>query len=170
MKLNKFYFTLFALFLVIPGVSQPLVKQNIKETSDKLIKAALANNLGFERLAHLTDYYGPRLSGSEVLEQGIDWVVQEMEKDGFDKVWTQPVTVPHWVRGKESATLDAPIQKELPMASLGGSVGTPEEGITAEVMLVKSFEDLEKEALKLKERSSFSMFLLPLMDKQYSIE
>ncbi|MBR9917020.1 M20/M25/M40 family metallo-hydrolase [bacterium] len=150
MKLNKFYFTLFALFLVIPGVSQPLVKQNIKETSDKLIKAALANNLGFERLAHLTDYYGPRLSGSEVLEQGIDWVVQEMEKDGFDKVWTQPVTVPHWVRGKESATLDAPIQKELPMASLGGSVGTPEEGITAEVMLVKSFEDLEKRSAEAK--------------------
>jgi carboxypeptidase Q len=144
MKLNKFYFILFALFLAIPGVSQPLVKQNIKETSDKLIKSALANNLGFERLAHLTDYYGPRLSGSEVLEQGIDWVVQEMEKDGFDRVWTQPVTVPHWVRGKESATLDAPIQKELPMASLGGSVGTPEEGITAEIMLVKSFEDLEE--------------------------
>ena len=144
MKLNKFYFILFALFLAIPGVSQPLVKQNIKETSDKLIKSALANNLGFERLAHLTDYYGPRLSGSEVLEQGIDWVVQEMEKDGFDRVWTQPVTVPHWVRGKESATLDAPIQKELPMASLGGSVGTPEEGITAEILLVKSFEDLEK--------------------------
>jgi carboxypeptidase Q len=144
MKLNKFYFILFALFLAIPGVSQPLVKQNIKETSDKLIKSALANDLGFERLAHLTDYYGPRLSGSEVLEQGIDWIVQEMEKDGFDRVWTQPVTVPHWVRGKESATLDAPIQKELPMASLGGSVGTPEEGITAEILLVKSFEDLEE--------------------------
>ncbi|MEQ9091374.1 MAG: M28 family metallopeptidase [Balneola sp.] len=144
MKLNKFYCILFALFITIPGVSQHLVKKNIKETSDKLIKSALANNLGFERLAHLTDYYGPRLSGSEVLEQGIDWVVQEMEKDGFDRVWTQPVTVPHWVRGKESITLDAPIQKELPMASLGGSVGTPEEGITAEVMLVKSFEDLEK--------------------------
>ncbi len=144
MKLNKFYCILFALFITIPGVGQHLVKQNIKETSDKLIKSALANNLGFERLAHLTDYYGPRLSGSEVLEQGIDWVVQEMEKDGFDRVWTQPVTVPHWVRGKESATLVAPIQKELPMASLGGSVGTPEEGITAEVMLVKSFEDLEK--------------------------
>ena len=54
------------------------------------------------------------------------------------------MTVPHWVRGKESDTLEAPIQKELPMASLGGSVGTPEEGITAEIMLVKSFEDLEK--------------------------
>lgn len=144
MKLKKFYSTLFIVLLAIPVLSQPLVKQNIKETSDKLIKAALANNLGFERLTYLTDYYGPRLSGSEILEQGIDWVVQEMEKDGFDRVWTQPVTVPHWVRGKESISLDAPIKKELPMASLGGSVGTPEEGITAEVMLVKSFEDLEK--------------------------
>ncbi|XWN38301.1 MAG: M28 family metallopeptidase [Balneola sp.] len=144
MKLNKFYFILFTLFIAAPGISQPLVKQNIKETSDRLIKAALANNLGFERLTYLTDYYGPRLSGSDVLENGIDWVVQEMEKDGFDRVWTQPVTVPHWVRGKESATLNAPITKDLPMASLGGSVGTPGEGITAEILLVKSFEDLEE--------------------------
>ncbi len=144
MKLNKFYFILFTLFIAAPGISQPLVKQNIKETSDRLIKAALANNLGFERLTYLTDYYGPRLSGSDVLEKGIDWVVQEMEKDGFDRVWTQPVTVPHWVRGKESATLNAPITKNLPMASLGGSVGTPGEGITAEILLVKSFEDLEE--------------------------
>lgn len=144
MKQNKFYFILLTLFIAAPGVSQPLVKQNIKETSDRIIKAALANNLGFERLTYLTDYYGPRLSGSEVLENGIDWVVQEMEKDGFDRVWTQPVTVPHWVRGKESATLNAPITKDLPMASLGGSVGTPDEGITAEILLVKSFEDLEE--------------------------
>jgi carboxypeptidase Q len=92
MKLNKFYFTLFALLVAIPGLSQPLVKQNIKETSDKLIKSALANDLGFERLAHLTDYYGPRLSGSEVLEQGIDWVVQENgKKTASTEFWTQPV-------------------------------------------------------------------------------
>ncbi|HAW80445.1 MAG TPA: carboxypeptidase, partial [Balneola sp.] len=150
MKLNKLYPLFFVLLTPFLAISQPLVKQNVEKTANDLIKSALSNNIGFERLAHLTDYYGPRLSGSEVLENGIDWVVQEMKKDGFDKVWTQPVTVPHWVRGNESATLTAPITKNLPMASLGGSVGTPKDGITAEVLLVKSFEDLESKSAEAK--------------------
>jgi carboxypeptidase Q len=150
MKLNKLYPLFFVLLTPFLAISQPLVKQNVEKTANDLIKSALSNNIGFERLAHLTDYYGPRLSGSEVLENGIDWVVQEMKKDDFDKVWTQPVTVPHWVRGNESATLTAPITKNLPMASLGGSVGTPKDGITAEVLLVKSFEDLESKSAEAK--------------------
>lgn len=127
-------------------IAQSPINNDHREIANQLIKTSLSNTLGFERLAHLTDYYGPRLSGSQVLEDGIDWVVQTMKKDGFDKVWTQPVMVPHWVRGKESAHLNAPIQKDLPMTSLGGSVGTPQEGITAEVLLVKSFEDLESKS------------------------
>ncbi|HCT51610.1 MAG TPA: carboxypeptidase [Balneola sp.] len=150
MKLNKLYPLFFVLLTPFLAISQPLVKHNVEKTANDLIKSALSNNIGFERLAHLTDYYGPRLSGSEVLENGIDWVVQEMKKDDFDKVWTQPVTVPHWVRGNESATLTAPITKNLPMASLGGSVGTPKDGITAEVLLVKSFEDLESKSAEAK--------------------
>tara|TARA_R110002049_G_scaffold75972_3_gene195460 strand:+ start:6181 stop:7554 length:1374 start_codon:yes stop_codon:yes gene_type:complete len=143
MKPNKLFFSSLFFLMPILVIGQPLIKQNIKQTADKLIKSSLANEKGFERLTHLTDYYGPRLSGSEILEKGIDWIVEEMKKDGFDKVWTQPVMVPHWVRGKESATLNAPIKKDLPMASMGGSVGTPANGITAEVMVVKSFEELE---------------------------
>ncbi len=144
----KFSVSLCALlffFFSIPVQSQ--VTDQIKSTSHQIIEKALSNELGFERLTYLTDYYGPRLSGSKALEDAIDWVVEEMDKDGFDTVWTQPVMVPHWVRGKESVTMNSPISKDLPMASLGGSVGTDKEGITAEVLLVKSFDEL-------KERSS----------------
>lgn len=144
MKLNKLFLLFSFVFIPLLTSGQPMIEQSHKEIADKLIASSLSNELGFQRLTHLTDYYGPRLSGSEILEKGIDWVVQEMEKDGFDKVWTQPVMVPHWVRGKEFATLNAPIKKDLPMASLGGSIGTTKNGITAEVIVVKSFEDLEE--------------------------
>ncbi|MEP1306827.1 MAG: M28 family metallopeptidase [Balneola sp.] len=146
MNITKSFSILFFVLVPMLGKSQPMIQQDHKAIADKLISSSLSNEKGFDRLTHLTDYYGPRLSGSEILEKGIDWIVNEMKKDGFDKVWTQPVMVPHWVRGKESATLNGPISKDLPMASLGGSVGTPANGITAEVMVVKSFDELEKRA------------------------
>jgi carboxypeptidase Q len=114
-----------------------------KETNSLLIQHARSSTLGFDRLAHLSDYYGHRLSGSKELEQAIDWIVSEMTEDGFDKVWKQEVMVPHWERGHEYATLNAPIQKDLPMLGLGGSIGTGGEPITGEVIMVHSFEDLE---------------------------
>ena len=113
-----------------------------KQTNTLLIQQALTSTLGFDRLAHLSDYYGHRLSGSEELEQAIDWIVGEMDKDGFDKVWKQEVMVPHWVRGQEYATLNAPIQKDLPMLGLGGSIGTGGKVMSGQVIMVHSFEDL----------------------------
>ncbi len=150
MKLNRISLPLI-LFIISTVVSgQPKFTSNHKKISSQLIGTSLANTKGFDRLTYLNDYYGPRLSGSQVLENGIDWIVEEMKKDGFDKVWTQPVMVPHWVRGKESATLNTPIQKNLPMVSLGGSIGTPKDGITGEIMVVNSFEELEERSSEAK--------------------
>jgi carboxypeptidase Q len=115
-------------------------KKNVK----KLITAAQNQEVGWNRLTYIGDTFGARLSGSESLENTIDWVVETMKKDGFDKVWTQPVMVPHWVRGEESATLISPHKDDLPMLGLGGSIATPKEGITAEVIVVKSFDELQK--------------------------
>lgn len=124
--------------------AQPAITERYSEDARELIAAAMANDSGFERLTYMGDTFGPRFSGSDNLEDAIDWIVQEMINDGFDRVWTQPVKVPHWVRGEESATLNIPLKRELPMLGLGGSIGTPEEGITAEVLVVKSFEELEE--------------------------
>jgi len=105
---------------------------------------ATESDLAWERLTYMADTFGPRFSGSKNLEDAIDWIVETMEEDGgFDKVWTQPVMVPHWVRGEESATLMAPRKQKLPMLSMGGSVATPDGGITAEVIVVKDFDELE---------------------------
>ncbi|MCH7918575.1 MAG: M20/M25/M40 family metallo-hydrolase [Planctomycetes bacterium] len=67
-----------------------------------------------------------------------------MKKAGQENVRLEPVMVPHWVRGKESLTMIAPRPYEIPILGLGGSVGTPPEGITAEVLAVRDEADLER--------------------------
>lgn len=132
------------LLLSASTFAQNLIPDSFENEVQTIIQAAMSSDNGWERLTYMGDTYGPRFSGSENLENAIDWIVEEMKNDEFDRVWTQPVKVPHWVRGKESATLNIPIERNLPMLGLGGSIGTPKEGITGEVLVVKSFEELEQ--------------------------
>jgi len=130
---------------------QPDVAVAYKSTSERMISAAVADkSAAWNTLARFTDYSGNRLSGSAALERGIDWLVAEMKKDGLDNVHTEPAMVPHWVRGKESATLMQPRVANLPMLGLGGSIATPKGGITAPVMVVGSFDELTARAAEAK--------------------
>ncbi len=135
---------LFLGFISVKIAAQNNIAGQIGADVEKIIEAAMSSDKGWERLTYMTDTFGPRFSGSDNLERSLDWIVEEMRKDGFDEVWTQPVKVPHWVRGNESATLIEPIERDLPMLGLGGSIATPEEGITAEVMVVNSFDELNE--------------------------
>ena len=112
----------------------------------RLIAAATRDSAAWNRLAILSDTFGPRFSGTENLERAIDWVLAEMRKDGLDNVRGEDVMVPRWVRGSESAELVSPRRQRLPMLGLGGSVGTPTNGITADVLVVSSFDDLRARA------------------------
>jgi hypothetical protein len=67
-----------------------------------------------------------------------------MREAGLSNVRTIPVKVPHWVRGSESARMLAPLEKPLHMLGLGMSIGTPPGGITADVVAVSDFSELEK--------------------------
>jgi carboxypeptidase Q len=111
--------------------------------ADRLVSEALATRFAWERLALLGDTFGHRLSGSQALEDAIQWAVQEMKKDGLENVHTEPVKVPHWVRGQERAEITAPRRLPMVMLGLGNSVGTPPEGIEAEIVIVRSFEELD---------------------------
>ncbi len=117
-----------------------------REVAARIIEAATADSAAYERVAYLADTFGHRFSGSESLEAAIDWILAEMEADGLEGVRGQPVMVPKWVRGEESARLMAPREEALTMLGLGGSIATPPEGITAPVVVVDSFEDLEARA------------------------
>jgi len=132
--------------LTIPAVPQQRksLDEEYRETAGKLIGAAMVDTAGWQKLAYLCDRIGNRVSGSASLERAIQWGAEQMKADGLENVTTPPVDVPHWVRGKESATLESPITRSLTMLGLGGSIATPPGGITAEVVPVSSFDDLEK--------------------------
>jgi carboxypeptidase Q len=117
-----------------------------RDTADRLIDAALADSAVFERLGYMVDTFGARFSGTQALEDAIDWILEEMQSDGLDNVRGEPVMVPHWVRGQESLTMLAPREYEMQILGLGGSVGTPPEGVTGEVLVVDSYDDLEARA------------------------
>jgi carboxypeptidase Q len=114
-----------------------------RERAARIIGAALTSDRAYRRLAYLTDRIGHRLSGSSNLERAIEWALKEMRADGLDNVRAEKVMVPHWVRGAESLELTSPTAHPLPMLGLGDSVGTPPEGITAEAVVVRSFDELD---------------------------
>lgn len=110
--------------------------------AEKILAAAKDGTEASRKLEYLCDRIGPRLSGSPELEKAIAWAVEEMQKDGLVNVKAEPVMVPKWVRGKEWARMVAPREAELRMLGLGGSIATPAEGITADVLVVPSVEEL----------------------------
>jgi carboxypeptidase Q len=132
--------------------AQSAVQAGYQSVADRLVDAALADSAAYRRLTELVDRFGHRLSGSASLEQAIDWILAEMKSDGLDNVRGEPVMVPHWVRGEESAELVEPRVLRLPMLGLGGSIGTPPDGITAPVLVVSSFDDLTARAAEARGR------------------
>jgi carboxypeptidase Q len=116
------------------------------DIAEKIYKAAMADTTAYEKLAYMCDTFGPRLSGSENLENALNWIHQEMIKDGLANVRSDEVMVPHWERNRGYCELVTPRRVQFPMLAIGGSVPTPPEGITARVIVVKSFEELKKRA------------------------
>jgi carboxypeptidase Q len=114
-----------------------------RQPAARLIEEARSTQAAWHRLAELTDTFGPRLAGSVNLEQAIEWAVTQMKKDGLENVRAEEVMVPHWVRGRESLEIVSPVPDRLVMLGLGNSVGTPPQGVEADVLVVQSWEDLE---------------------------
>ena len=110
---------------------------------ERLVQASLSSTAGWDRLAELCDTFGGRLTGSRNLELASDWAAETMRRDGLQQVRLESTSGPHWVRGDESLTIVEPVESPLVLLGLGGSVGTPPEGITAPLLVVGSFAELE---------------------------
>ncbi|HVF29699.1 MAG TPA: M28 family peptidase [Pyrinomonadaceae bacterium] len=111
-------------------------------------RAALASDYAYRQTGYLSNNIGPRLSGSPQAERAVEYVAAEMRKLGLE-VRLQKLSVPHWVRGEEKGDLvefpgmaPATTQK-IVLTALGGSVATPQQGMTAEIVVVRNFEELQ---------------------------
>lgn len=139
----------------------------------RLQQAALESDYAYRQVAHLANNIGPRLSGSAQADKAVEYVADELRKLGCE-VQLERVMVPHWVRGEESAALvQFPGQAEdttqkIVLCALGPSVATSPEGITAEVVAVKNFDDL-KSLPRTKVAGKIVLFNFPF-DKQMAAQ
>jgi carboxypeptidase Q len=131
--------------------------------------AALNDDYAYRQLAHLTENIGARPTGSPQASAAAEYVAAELRKLGLE-VRLQPVTVPHWVRGAETAALvEYPgmvpnTTQKIVLTALGGSSSTPADGLTADVVTVDTFDELT--ALGREKVSGKIVLFNELFDKQ----
>ena len=145
---------LFAPGLAQAQVSRPPQSPPLQYSSQlvseikKVQQAAMESDYAYRQLAHLTENIGPRLSGSPQAQTAVEYVAAELRKLGLE-VKLEKVMVPHWVRGEETAALtDYPgmapgTTQKIVLTALGGSVATPAQGLSAEVIAVNNFDELQ---------------------------
>ncbi|HEX2062572.1 MAG TPA: peptidase M28 family protein, partial [Thermoanaerobaculia bacterium] len=119
----------------------PVFAQSTEQTAARIVDHILASSQAYETLSHLTDEIGPRLSGTRGADLAVKWTTQRFRDWGID-VRNEPVVVPRWVRGDERARLVSHNNQKIVLTTLGGSVATPVQGITADVVEVTSYEQL----------------------------
>lgn len=137
--------------LILAPLSNP-------DAAQRLIGGALSDGHAYSRLGELTETIGPRLSGSAGADAAVKWGLARMKEDGL-VAHLEPVKAPHWVRGEERGEIlasDKFTRHPLFLTALGGSVGTPEGGVTGEVIEVRSIE--EAQALGEKARGKIVFF------------
>jgi carboxypeptidase Q len=123
------------------ALAAPLFAQSADANAARLVDHILANSQAYETLSYLTDNIGPRLSGSKGAALAVQYTEKRFREWGID-VRREAVMVPHWVRGEERAHLVSHNDQRIVLTALGGSVATPANGITAEVLEITSFDQL----------------------------
>jgi carboxypeptidase Q len=127
-----------------PAVFSPQTLAELK----RLQQAALTSDYAYRQVAHLSNNIGPRLTGSAQAAKAVEYVAGELKAIGCE-VQLEKVMVPHWVRGEETAALvqfpgqAANTTQKIVLCALGPSVATPPNGIEAEVIAVRNFDELK---------------------------
>src|SRR5881275_66957 len=152
-----------------PIVFSPQTLADLK----RLQQAALSSDYAYRQVAHLANNIGPRLTGSAQAAKAVEYVASELKAIGCE-VQFEGVMVPHWVRGEETAALvqfpgqAANTTQKIVLCALGPSVATPPNGIEAEVIVVRNFDEL-KSLSREKVAGKIVLFNYPF-DKQMAAE
>jgi Zn-dependent M28 family amino/carboxypeptidase len=112
-------------------------------TAASLRDQALKDPAAYAFVADLTTQIGPRLAGGDNDLRAREWTIARFKALGFDKVWSEPVTFPKWVRRSESAQILAPYAQRLAATALGGSPATPKGGLSGQVVAFKDLAALK---------------------------
>jgi acetylornithine deacetylase/succinyl-diaminopimelate desuccinylase-like protein len=121
--------------------AQEFSPEQIKQVA-QVREAALNSDLSWQLLESLTTEIGPRLPGTENDKKAVEWAQSQFKALGFDKVWIEPATFPHWRRYHESASIITPSEQPLHLTALGNSISTPKSGIQAEVAFFETLDEL----------------------------
>ncbi|MEO6132713.1 MAG: M20/M25/M40 family metallo-hydrolase [Saprospiraceae bacterium] len=137
---------IFILFILLPLLAHTQVSSDSTAHFIKdIYRKSYTEQKAYEWLTTLTKEVGHRLSGSPQAAKAVEWAHAVMDTCGFDKVWLQEVQVPHWVRGDKEKIIM--MSKEMGAVSLmglalGNSPGTGNDGVRAQVIEVKSLDQL----------------------------
>lgn len=161
----KQIFLVLGLLLILFSCNEVKHKNNMLQTVNKrdsiiikkIFNSALTNGQCYQWLDVLSNDIGGRLSGSPEAERAVEWGEKLMKDLNFDKVWLQPMMVPHWVRGeKEEAYFTSNnITFNVPICALGGSIATPKSGVSGEVIEVQSLDEAKNLGEKLRGKIIF---------------
>ena len=144
-KISFFTATVFCCFVILTSNLKAQVNNELLETSRKIVKEGLTNQTSYKLLYELTSKIGSRLSGSPQAQQAVEWGKRKMLEMNYDSVWLENMMVPRWVRGKyEEVEIIYPSKIKLNSCALGGSGGTDDKWISAEVIKVNSVEEAKQ--------------------------
>ena len=113
------------------------------KTAEQLRDKAMHDDTGYRIVESLTTEIGPRMAGSNADQRARDWAVAKFKALGYDKVYTEAVTYPLWLRRSERAAIVGPFAQPLVLTALGYSPGTPKGGLTAQVVKFDSLDALK---------------------------
>jgi hypothetical protein len=122
----------------------PSLPEALRATAASLRDEALQGTRAFDLVRSLTVEVGPRPAGSAADRRAVEWGVRTMRELGFANVRAEAVKVPHWDPGISTGEIISPWPQPVVLLPLGGSAGTPDGGLEADVVAVPSVEDLEK--------------------------
>lgn len=142
---NDFYFM---------NVLKPEIQSKSSKVNEiiNLVLNSTERYVTHKELETFVDTFGSRLSGSQALENSIDYLVKKLENEKLDRVYTEGVSVPKWERGIEWAEMVEPRNQRLSILGLGGTVSTRDDGITAELMVFRSLQEFTDNSQAVREK------------------